>query len=357
MPQSKSSSHQTVGQSFLTRSSLPSTSPLASYLFRLMHVKKTNLCLSADVSSSAMLLKLAYDVGDSICMLKTHADIIDDFGDRTIKGLVEISRRRKFLIFEDRKFGDIGSTVQKQYTSGPLRIAEWASVVNAHLFPGPSIIRALASAATDTILAQNRFVRTEISAAQDETSRPDISEELEEKARRGSGSIISTTTIDMRVESPRLDEKPGADSDAPEVGDVPLDRGLLLLAEMSSEGNLLTATYTDHCISVAQQHRDFIMGFIAQRSLNSEPEDNFITCTPGVSLPPVGGDGGETESIKGDGLGQQYTSPRKLVLDQGCDVIIVGRGILEAADPLKEAERYRSEAWKAYKERLKRSER
>lgn len=42
-------------------------------------------------------------------MLKTHADIISDFGERTVTGLKEIARRKKFLIFEDRKFGDIGS--------------------------------------------------------------------------------------------------------------------------------------------------------------------------------------------------------------------------------------------------------
>lgn len=101
--------HPTRAQSFAARASLPTTSPLASYLFRLMHVKKTNLCLSADVTSTARLLRLAEEVGNSICMIKTHADIIDDFGDRTIDRLTEIAHRRKFLIFEDRKFGDIGS--------------------------------------------------------------------------------------------------------------------------------------------------------------------------------------------------------------------------------------------------------
>lgn len=52
---------------------------------------------------------MAEEVGDSICILKTHADIIDDWGDRTVRGLREIAKRKRFLIFEDRKFGDIGS--------------------------------------------------------------------------------------------------------------------------------------------------------------------------------------------------------------------------------------------------------
>lgn len=52
---------------------------------------------------------MAEEVGDSICILKTHADIIDDWGDRTVRGLREVAKRKRFLIFEDRKFGDIGS--------------------------------------------------------------------------------------------------------------------------------------------------------------------------------------------------------------------------------------------------------
>jgi uridine monophosphate synthetase len=97
-------------QSYTSRAILPGTHPLAHFLFHLMSTKKSNLCLSADVSTTAQLLQLADEVGDSICMIKTHADIIDDFGVRTVRGLREIAEKRKFLIFEDRKFGDIGST-------------------------------------------------------------------------------------------------------------------------------------------------------------------------------------------------------------------------------------------------------
>lgn len=95
--------------SFSARADLPNNTSLSIYLLHLICIKKSNLCVSADVNSTSALLRLAEDVGDSICVLKTHADIIDDFGERTIKGLKEISKRKKFLIFEDRKFGDIGS--------------------------------------------------------------------------------------------------------------------------------------------------------------------------------------------------------------------------------------------------------
>ena len=100
--------HPTWTQSYIERALLPETSPLTAYLLRLIAIKRTNLCLSADVTTTQALLRLAEDVGDSICLLKTHADIISDFSDRTVKQLRDIARRKKFLVFEDRKFGDIG---------------------------------------------------------------------------------------------------------------------------------------------------------------------------------------------------------------------------------------------------------
>lgn len=74
-----------------------------------MEIKQSNLCVSADVSSAAALIQLAEDVGDYICVLKTHADIVEDWSDRTVRKLKELSRQKCFLLFEDRKFGDIGS--------------------------------------------------------------------------------------------------------------------------------------------------------------------------------------------------------------------------------------------------------
>ena len=102
--------HPTLYQSYAERSEQPNLAPLATYLLRLIHIKRTNLCVSADVSTTTELLQLAEDVGDQICVLKTHADIIKDFTDKTVRGLNEVAKRRRFIIFEDRKFGYIGST-------------------------------------------------------------------------------------------------------------------------------------------------------------------------------------------------------------------------------------------------------
>jgi uridine monophosphate synthetase len=101
--------HHSRTLSYSARAALPSSSPLTSFLLNLMSLKRTNLCVSADVTTTAELLAIAEELGDYICVLKTHADIVKDFSDRTISQLKEIASRKHFLIFEDRKFADIGS--------------------------------------------------------------------------------------------------------------------------------------------------------------------------------------------------------------------------------------------------------
>lgn len=104
------SHHASWTSTYRARAGLQTTGPLASYLLSLVAVKQTNLCLSADVETSAELLQIAEEVGDYICLLKTHCDIVTDWTDRTAHALREIAQRKRFLIFEDRKFADIGGT-------------------------------------------------------------------------------------------------------------------------------------------------------------------------------------------------------------------------------------------------------
>ncbi|KAE8679102.1 Uridine 5'-monophosphate synthase [Hibiscus syriacus] len=95
------------------------------------------------------------------------------------------------------------------------------------------------------------------------------------------------------------------------VDGLKLKGGLLLLTEMSSAGNHAKGDYT-----------------AAARSFK---------VTPGVQM------------VKGgDDLGQQYNTPYSVIFDRGSDIIIVGRGIIKAANPAEAACEYRLQGWKAY---------
>lgn len=234
----------------------------AKALFNLMQSKQTNLAVAADVTTSAELLSLVEAVGPEICVLKTHIDVITDFSPALVEQLRELKQRHNFLIFEDRKFADIGNTVKLQYSGGVYHIADWADIINAHVVPGPGIIEGL---------------RT-------------------------------------------VGQTKGA--------------GLLLLAEMSSGGNLATGEYTKTAVAWAKEYNDFVIGFIGMKRLVTDPQ--FITMTPGVNLADTG-----------DALKQQYVTPERAV-QGGSDVIIVGRGIYAAKDPATAARQYRQAGWNAY---------
>ena len=78
------------------------------------YTARSRLCASLEVTSMERLLFLAEAVGPYVCMIKTHIDIISDFSLEGIEKLKALSRKYDFLIFEDRKFADIGKTVEAQ---------------------------------------------------------------------------------------------------------------------------------------------------------------------------------------------------------------------------------------------------
>ncbi|GLB33911.1 putative OMP decarboxylase family protein [Lyophyllum shimeji] len=262
---------------------LKQVNPAAILLLETMERKKSNLAVSVDVTKTKDFLAIIDVVGPFVCLIKTHIDILEDFDLNVIHQLQDLSKKHDFVIFEDRKFADIGNTVALQYSSGVHKIASWSHITNAHPVPGPSVITGLSSAG------------------------------------------------------------------------LPLGRGLLLLAEMSTKGTLTTGVYTEEAVRMARARRDFVIGFIAQHRMEgvglapgekADEDEDFLILTPGVGL-----------EAKGDSMGQQYRTPKEVILDSGCDVMIVGRGIYGTDPSLTDtiaarAKKYMEEGWEAYCQRV-----
>jgi orotidine-5'-phosphate decarboxylase len=214
--------------------------------------------------------------GPYIAVLKTHIDYLIDWSPQTTESLVKLSQQHDFLIFEDRKFIDIGNTVQGQYRGSFLQYHQWAHIVNASVLPGEGIIQA-----------------------------------LDQSIREGGIS----------------------------------DRGVLILAEMTSKGSYAKGDYTQGSVEIARKYPETVLGFVSTRELSrvapkASEEEDFVVFTTGVNM-----------SSKGDGLGQQYQTP-ETAMAGGSDFLIAGRGIYAAADPVAAVKEYRRAGWEAYERRL-----
>ncbi|MCF7824895.1 MAG: orotidine-5'-phosphate decarboxylase [Candidatus Marinimicrobia bacterium] len=117
--------------------------PLTRKLMETILRKKSNLILSLDVEDTKTFFEILDATGPEIFMVKTHVDIIKDFRGDFVPRLKGLAEKYDFLIFEDRKFADIGSTVRKQFRSGVHRIAEWAEYVTVHMIAGEAILDGL----------------------------------------------------------------------------------------------------------------------------------------------------------------------------------------------------------------------
>lgn len=240
--------------------------PLTKELFTIMDAKKTNLCVAADVVSTKELLEIADELGPYICLLKTHADVLEHFSEDVVAQLQTLAAKHRFLIFEDRKYADIGHTVELQYSAGIHKTSQWADIVTAHSLPGNGVIKGLKN-----------------------------------------------------------------------VG-LPLGRACVLVAQMSVSGSLTTQSYATETLKMAENNKDFVIGFISQSRISSDPA--FVHMTPGVSL--------LASTSSSDGLGQQYVSPQEAVCQRGADVVIVGRAILASQSRSAACRAHQQAAYSAY---------
>ncbi len=236
--------------------------------------KKSLICFAADLQTVDAVKETVQSIGPYIACLKLHVDIVEDWSADGWKEVCDLAKEFGVLIWEDRKFADIGR-ISRQQMSGVVDIRSWADIVTAHLISGPDIV--------DGILNGWK--------------------------------------------------------------DVGRDGGILLLAQMSSRGNLLLPNYTK---MVVEQGREMngVMGFIGNgsnpediKSLRELVGDGKMIWTPGINL-----------DIGAGVAGQQYGHPKDAV-QAGSDCLIVGSGIHRSNDPINAAKEYAHVSWNALLER------
>ena len=232
--------------------------------------KESAVCLAADRYKMDDLFQLLEEVGPHIAALKTHVDLILDWNKDTWKRFCHKAKELDLLIFEDRKFADIGK-ISKNQMGGIYDIQSWSDLVTAHLISGSDIVTGIQSA-------------------------------WEESERIG---------------------------------------GVLLLAQMSSRGNLLNDQYTEQVIQLSKHHEG-VFGYIGNgsdvneiRKLRQRVGEEKMIWTPGINI--------ET----GDGeMGQRYGDPYEAII-AGSDCIIVGSGIHQSENPTNSAKKYAEKSWQA----------
>ena len=127
------------------------------------------------------------------------------------------------------------------------------------------------------------------------------------------------------------------------IGDGPIkqfneiknnSQGILLIAEMSNKNNLLDSKYKQETFKLALENKNSVCGFICQKKID---KDDFIYCIPGVN-----------RKVKGDNKDQKYITPEQAI-NNGADIIIVGRGIIKSNNILNESLIYKNICWDLYK--------
>ena len=244
--------------------------PLSHRYMETACAKQSLVVLAADIGNIDDLVGLVNMVGPYIAGLKTHVDMTEDFTMKEWSKVIDVARKHDLMIFEDRKFADIGRVTETQM-AGMYDIRAWADLVTSHSVSGPDIVDGIAS-------------------AWDSVQR---------------------------------------------VG------GVLLLAQMSSRGNLLDRSYTERTMGIgtASPH---VIGYIGNGSdptevsaLREKAGDGKMIWTPGVNI-------SADEGV----LGQRYGHPSDAV-KAGSDAVIVGSGIHKATDPIAAAKAYADATWAA----------
>jgi len=114
----------------------------------------------------------------------------------------------------------------------------------------------------------------------------------------------------------------------------------ILLSSLSFANETMNKELENQARYIATNYPNRVSGFVGQKALNDlKPE--FLTFMPGVHI-----------SESNDGKDQNYKTPEKAILEDGADIIIVGRGITSHNEPQIQANEYRKRGWSALLQRM-----
>lgn len=136
----------------------PPPHPIISKLSKISKEKKSCLIVAIDEPDPIKATWLISEVADSVVCIKLHYDILD-FSSGCItpiewmKNLHKLSRSKNFLIFEDRKFLDIGNTVYEQYKQLYRLYLDKIDITNTFVLGGEDTVKSMKQLNTpDTVL-------------------------------------------------------------------------------------------------------------------------------------------------------------------------------------------------------------
>lgn len=159
--------------------------PMARTYMEVACRKQSLVCLAADRSTMDGLNQLIDQVGPHIAALKTHVDLVDDWTAESWKAFCTKAAAADLLIFEDRKFADIGGISRKQM-AGVYDIRSWSDLVTAHLISGPDIVDGLQAGWHDVGREGGVLLLAQMSSRGNFLA-PDYTDKVVEKGKTHSG--------------------------------------------------------------------------------------------------------------------------------------------------------------------------
>jgi orotidine 5'-phosphate decarboxylase subfamily 1/orotate phosphoribosyltransferase len=131
-------------------------------LYEICQSKKTNICASLDLTNPIELLNILNIIGDMICSVKLHFDIINFTYQMPLELFVSklkaLKETKNFMVIEDRKFADIPYIVSKQFD----KLSDCIDMITTHGICGKTLLDILDKKNVGIILIHSMSVQNNL---------------------------------------------------------------------------------------------------------------------------------------------------------------------------------------------------